>query len=347
MLPTYPLPNTSGNINPDPLIHGLSIYRSFIYSLLALLSTDIIQHTATVVMLQDLIFAALLFSITGYFTRYVISRLNSRLPPGPWGFPVIGCLPLLGSMPHAALAKLAQKYGPIMHLKLGTRDIVVASKPDSARAFLKNLDQNFCNRSPNAGAKHMTYGAQDFVFAEYGSRWKLLRRMTGLHMLGPKSFGDWALLRAMEIGLMIQSIYHLGSQGRPVVIRELLSCAMANIIGQKSISRRVFLTHGSESNDFKKMIVETMRLSGLFNFGDYIPSIAWMDLQGIEGKMKHLHKKFDVLLTKMIDEHVSSYSKREGNEDFLDVVMAEEELSMVNIKALLQVCICHLPYSVF
>lgn len=157
-----------------------------------------------------------------------------------------------------------------------------------------------------------------------------------MHMLGPKSFGDWALLRAMEIGLMIQSIYHLGSQGRPVVIRELLSCAMANIIGQKSISRRVFLTHGSESNDFKKMIVETMRLSGLFNFGDYIPSIAWMDLQGIEGKMKHLHKKFDVLLTKMIDEHVSSYSKREGNEDFLDVVMAEEELSMVNIKALLQ-----------
>jgi flavonoid 3',5'-hydroxylase len=87
--------------------------------------------------------------------------------------------------------------------------------------------------------------------------------------------------------------------------------------------------------------VELMTSAGFFNIGDFIPSIAWMDLQGIEGGMKRLHKRFDVLLTKMIEEHTTSAHERKGKPDFLDVVMANREnssgerLTLTNIKALL------------
>ncbi|PSS15731.1 Flavonoid 3',5'-hydroxylase [Actinidia chinensis var. chinensis] len=244
-------------------------------------------------------------------------------------------------MPHVVLAKMAKRYGPIVYLKMGTCDMVVASSPGVAQAFLKTLDHNFSNRPPNAGATHIAYGAQDFVFADIGPRWNLLRKLSNLHMLGAQSYKDWGHVRATELGHVVRAIHELSQKGEPVVVPEIVVCAMANLIGQKSLSRRVFATHGLDSNDFKYMVVELMRLAGLFNVGDFIPSIAWLDLQGIEGKMKRLHDKFDALLSKMIDEHTLTAHEREGNPDFLDVVMANREVSsefkltMTNVKALL------------
>jgi flavonoid 3',5'-hydroxylase len=143
-------------------------------------------------LLRELATAIILFFITRFSVRSLLGKPNRKLPPGPKGWPVIGALPLLGSMPHVTLANMAKKYGPVMYLKMGTCNMVVASTPDAARVFLKTLDINFSNRPPNAGATHLAYDAQDMVFADYGQRWKLLRKLSNLHMLGGKALDDWA-----------------------------------------------------------------------------------------------------------------------------------------------------------
>ncbi|RVW14939.1 Flavonoid 3',5'-hydroxylase 2 [Vitis vinifera] len=212
---------------------------------------------------------------------------------------------------------------------------------EAARAFLKTLDINFSNRPPNAGATHLAYDAQDMVFADYGPRWKLLRKLSNLHMLGVKALEDWSRVRTVELGHMLRAMLELSQREEPVVVPEMLSFSVANMIGQVILSRRVFETKGSESNEFKDMVVELMTSAGYFNIGDFIPSIAWLDIQGIERGMKHLHKKFDKLLTRMIEEHTASAHERKGNPDFLDVVMGHqgnstgEKLTLTNIKALL------------
>ncbi|PKI77207.1 hypothetical protein CRG98_002417 [Punica granatum] len=302
------------------------------------------------ILFREIAIAAFLFFVVRLFVNTLSSRKRPRkLPPGPKGWPIIGALPLLGSMPHVALAKMAKKYGPVMYLKMGTCNMVVASTPNAARAFLKTLDINFSNRPPNAGATHLAYNAQDMVFADYGPRWKLLRKLSNLHMLGGKALEDWARVREFEVGHMLQAMCEVSKRGEPVVVPEMLTYAMANMIGQVILSRRVFVMKGSESNEFKDMVVELMTSAGFFNIGDFIPSIAWMDLQGIEGGMKKLHKKFDVLITKMIKQHAATARERKGKPDFLDVVMANSELSegerltVINIKALLLVCPFHVP----
>ncbi|PON75725.1 Cytochrome P450, E-class, group I [Parasponia andersonii] len=293
---------------------------------------------------REIVVTVLLFFVTRFSIRSLFSKPSKRLPPGPKGWPIVGALPLLGSMPHVTLSQMAKKYGPVMFLKMGTCNMVVASTPDAARAFLKTLDLNFSNRPPNAGATHLAYGAQDMVFADYGPRWKLLRKLSNLHMLGGKALDNWAQVREAELGHMIRAMCDCSQRGEVVVVPEMLNYAMANMIGQVILSRRVFVTKGSESNEFKDMVVELMTSAGYFNIGDFIPSIAWMDVQGIERGMKQLHKRFDQLLTKMIEEHVASSQQRKGNPDFLDVVMAinrdksisnEEKISLTNIKALL------------
>ncbi|XP_054792122.1 flavonoid 3',5'-hydroxylase 2-like [Prosopis cineraria] len=292
-------------------------------------------------LLQDLAVAIIIFFTTRFFFRSIFKGHNRKLPPGPTGWPFLGALPILGPMPHVTLFKLARKYGPVMYLKMGTTGMVVASTPDAARAFLKTLDVNFSNRPPNAGSIILGYNA-DMVFADYGSRWKLERKISNLHMLGGKALDDWAHFRVMELGHMLRAMYDASKQGQPVVVPEMLTYAMANMIGQLILGKRVFETKGSESNEFKDMVVELMTSAGLFNIGDFIPFLRRFDLQGLERGMKQLNHKFDVLLTKMIEDHQATAHKRKGKPDFLDIVtkyMKEnpegEPLTMTNVKALL------------
>nr|AQL59239.1 flavonoid 3',5'-hydroxylase [Delphinium chefoense] len=283
--------------------------------------------------------AAILF----FITHLLLSpRRTRKLPPGPKGWPVVGALPMLGNMPHVALANLSRRYGPIVYLKLGSRGMVVASTPDSARAFLKTQDLNFSNRPTDAGATHIAYNSQDMVFADYGPRWKLLRKLSSLHMLGGKAVEDWAVVRRDEVGYMVKAIYESSCAGEAVHVPDMLVFAMANMLGQVILSRRVFVTKGVESNEFKEMVIELMTSAGLFNVGDFIPSIAWMDLQGIVRGMKRLHKKFDALLDKILREHTATRRERKEKPDLVDVLMdnrdnksEQERLTDTNIKALL------------
>ncbi|WJZ89617.1 hypothetical protein VitviT2T_008824 [Vitis vinifera] len=78
-------------------------------------------------LLIELAAATLLFFITRFFIRSLLPKSSWKLPPGPKGWPLVGALPLLGNMPHVALAKMAKRYGPVMFLKMGTNSMMVAS----------------------------------------------------------------------------------------------------------------------------------------------------------------------------------------------------------------------------
>lgn len=114
-------------------------------------------------------------------------------------------------------------------------------------------------------------------------------------MLGGKALDDWAQIRDEEMGHMLGAMYDCNKRDEAVVVAEMLTYSMANMIGQVILSRRVFETKGSESNEFKDMVVELMTVAGYFNIGDFIPFLAKLDLQGIERGMKQLHKKFNLM----------------------------------------------------
>lgn len=288
--------------------------------------------------------AVLIFFISRFFSRLILGSSSKNLPPGPKGWPILGALPLMGTMPHVTLTNMSKKYGPIMFLKMGTCDTVVASNPEAARVFLKTLDNNFSNRPPIAGAIHLGYNSQDLVFADYGPKWSQLRKLTNLHMLGGKALQDWAHVRETEVGHMVRAAHESSKQGEPIEVCDLVSCAITNMVSQVILSRRIFANKGSESKVFKDMVVEFMTLSGVNNIGDFVPYVARIDLQGVVGKMKHLHQRFDKFFIKMIAEHVESAHERKEKPDFLDILMesgedlsGDQRLTLSNIKALLLV----------
>ncbi|CAL4922827.1 unnamed protein product [Urochloa decumbens] len=284
------------------------------------------------------------------FLRSSLSSSSSRsrrLPPGPPGLPVLGALPLVGPAPHAGLAALARKYGPIMYLKMGTSGVVVASSPPAARTFLKALDAQYANRPGVASAAEITYARQNMVFADYGPRWKLMRKLSSVHLLGARALLDWACVRREEAARMVRGVAEAAAEGRHVVVPEVLVCALANIVGRITVSKRVFDAQGDESNSYKDMIVSLLTGAGMFNIGDFVPALARLDLQGVQAKMRRIHHQFDGLITELLAEHAATAAERarQGRQDFVDRLRASmeagadddsgETITEVNIKGLI------------
>lgn len=140
-----------------------------------------------------------LYSLLVAFLLYFLLSLRNRyprpLPPGPKPWPVIGNLPHLGAVPHHAIEALAREYGPLMHLWMGSVHVVVAASASVAAQFLKTHDANFSSRPPNSGAKHIAYNYQDLVFAPYGPRWRMLRKICSVHLFSAKALDDFRHVR--------------------------------------------------------------------------------------------------------------------------------------------------------
>lgn len=80
-----------------------------------------------------------LFIIPLFFLYLFSTSSRRRYPPGPRGWPLIGNMMIMDQLTHRGLAKLAEKYGGVMHLKMGYIHKIVISGPEEARQVLQVL----------------------------------------------------------------------------------------------------------------------------------------------------------------------------------------------------------------
>ena len=67
-----------------------------------------------------------------------------------------------------------------------------------------------------------------------------------------------------------------------------IMCRM--VFGRKYSDEETYDTGG-----FKEMIHEFAFMLGVFDIGDFIPYLGWMDLQGLRRRQKEIHKRVDGL----------------------------------------------------
>nr|CAB3500751.1 unnamed protein product [Digitaria exilis] len=260
------------------------------------------------------------------------TRKRYNLPPGPRPWPVIGNLDLIGALPHRSIHELSARHGggaplPLMSLRFGSVPVVVASTVDAARFVLKTHDASFIDRPKMASGRYTAYNFSDIVWAPYGAYWRQARKLWQTTLFSARQLRSQEHARAEELRAMLRGLLPPPppppSSSSPatasvaVELKERLILLNLNVVSRMALGRKYVVEGGAGSSspvtpgEFRWMVDELFHLNGVLSVGDFIPWLAWMDLQGYVGRMKRLAKMFDRFLEHVLEEHIER-RRREG-----------------------------------
>ncbi|AET00663.1 cytochrome P450 71D10 [Medicago truncatula] len=272
--------------------------------------------------------------------RWSFNNSTTKLPPGPWKLPLIGNLHQIisRSLPHHLFKILADKYGPLMHLKLGEVPYVIVSSPEIAKEIMKTHDLNFCDRPNLLLSNIYSYNATDIAFAAYGEHWRQLRKICVIELLSAKRVQSFRSIREDEVSNLVKSI--TASEGSVVnLTRKIFS--MTNGI----TARAAFGKRNRHQDVFIPALEKVVVLLGRFEIADLYPSIKllqWMTRE--KTKMEKLHTEIDMIAQDIIDDHRSIHKEASNDEDLVDVLLkiqqenyhSEHPLTDDNMKSIIQ-----------
>ncbi|KAI3749989.1 hypothetical protein L2E82_20613 [Cichorium intybus] len=272
-------------------------------------------------------------------------KQNLRLPPSPPSLPIIGHLHHLGPLIHQSFHNLSTRYGPLIHLRLGSVPCVVASTPGLARDFLKTNELAFSSRKHSLAIDHITYGVS-FAFAPNGPYWKFIKKLSTVELLGNQNLGHFLPIRTQEIHELLQTLMEKSKRNESVNLTEELLKLTNNVICQMMMSIRCSGTN-SEADEAKNLVREVTTIFGQFNVSDFIWFCKNVDLQRFKKRYEDIHRRYDSLLENIIcqrEEKRRRKTKREDDtgRDFLDMLLdvlddgnAEIKITRDHIKALI------------
>ncbi|CAL5444663.1 unnamed protein product [Camellia sinensis] len=251
-------------------------------------------------------------------------------PPSPPKLPIVGNLHQLGLFPHCSLRSLAQKYGPLMQLHFGSVPVLVVSSAVAAHEIMKTHDLAFSSRPKTSIATRLTYNSKDVAFSPYGEFWRQVRSICVLHLLSNRRVQSFRNVREEETALMIGQIKHYSSSSSSSLVNltDVFVTLTNNIVCRVALGRKYGGTKGGRR--FKELLAMIAELLGVFNVGDYIPWLAWMNrINGLDAKVESVFKEIDEFLEGVVEEHVDR--RKEGSDtvnigseskhDFVDLLL--------------------------
>ncbi|KAH0466199.1 hypothetical protein IEQ34_006302 [Dendrobium chrysotoxum] len=208
----------------------------------------------------------------------VVSKLSGKklkLPPGPLPVPIFGNWLQVGDdLNHRNLASLAKKFGDILLLRMGQRNLVVVSSPDLAREVLHTQGVEFGSRTRNVVFDIFTGKGQDMVFTVYGEHWRKMRRIMTVPFFTNKVVQQYRYGWEDEAASVVEDVRkNPKSATEGVVIRRRLQLMMYNNMYRIMFDRRFESEDDPLFMKLRALNNERSRLAQSFeyNYGDFIP----------------------------------------------------------------------------
>ncbi|PIA33012.1 hypothetical protein AQUCO_04200037v1 [Aquilegia coerulea] len=242
--------------------------------------------------------------------KQIFYQNSTDKPSIPYPLPILGHLHRIIKKPlHRTLAKLSDKYGPILFLRYGFRRVLLISSPSAVEECLTKNDIAFANRPHLIVGEHLGYNCTSLAFASYGDHWRNLRRITALEVLSSFRLQLFSSVRTEEVrSLVLQLFGNSDYQNfRKVEFKTMFFELTLNVLMRMIAGKRYYgenlMGHLDEAKRFQAIVTESFNLIGMPNLADFLPFLRRFDIQGLEKRMVKSGKDRDSFMQKLIDEH--------------------------------------------
>lgn len=163
--------------------------------------------------------------------RFINStRRRRKLPPGPFPLPIVGSLFKLGNKPQESLAILAQTYGSLMTIKLGSLTTVVVSSSNMVKVVLQKHDQAFASRTVPDAMRILDHHNVSMVWLPYSLQWRNLRKFCASNMFAVQRLNDNEEIRLAKVNDLIDYIRDKSNSKTAINVGQVVFCTTLNMI---------------------------------------------------------------------------------------------------------------------
>ncbi|TVU25750.1 hypothetical protein EJB05_28257, partial [Eragrostis curvula] len=260
-------------------------------------------------------------------STYAIQLINDarrRLPPGPLPLPLVGnLLNIDGEKPHRSLARLAERYGSLMSIRLGVVHAVVVSSSEAAEEIYQKHKAVLADR-PTIDAWHGNgHRANSYISSPPNARWRALRKFCATELFAPSRLNALRPLRKQKVQELLRCVADQAALGEPVHVGDQAFTAFMNILSGMVFS--VDLDHGPSVRGLKDLAKESSVLATAPNVSDFFPAIAAADLQGVRHKMARVVAAAYQIIDQQFEQRLRGREAGEPNkDDMLDAVLDKE-----------------------
>nr|AHI17493.2 cinnamate 4-hydroxylase [Dryopteris fragrans] len=256
--------------------------------------------------LEGALFSVLVVILASLAVVHLL-RPKLRLPPGPLAVPIFGNWLQVGDdLNHENLSELARKYGEILLLRMGQRNLVVVSSPELAKEVLHTQGVEFGSRTRNVVFDIFTGKGQDMVFTVYGDHWRKMRRIMTVPFFTNKVVQQSRIYWEEEINYAIADLKaHPDAATKGVVIRRRLQMLMYNNMYRMMFNRRFEREDDPLFVELKRLNGERSRLAQSFeyNYGDFIPVLRPFLKRYLQLCQKIKEQRLRLFKDYFLDEH--------------------------------------------
>lgn len=257
--------------------------------------------------LRAVLLAVLTLLLSVHLWRYLRARSSPLRPPGPLAWPLIGNAAQMGNAPHLYFTRLAQKYGEVFQIQLGSRSVVVLNGSSIKQALVKQgLD--FAGRPDFTSFRYVSNG-DSMVFNTTTDWWKLHRKVahstvrmfsTG-NLSTKKVFEHHVLCELRELLQLFVGMTREQGFFQPMTY---LVVSTANIMSAVCFGKR----YSYDDEEFQQVVGRNDQFTQTVGAGSIVDVMPWLQyfpnpIKTMFDNFKRLNVEFSAFIRDKVVEH--------------------------------------------
>ncbi|KAG8504781.1 Cytochrome P450 1B1 [Galemys pyrenaicus] len=250
-------------------------------------------------------------------------RQPGSSPPGPFSWPLIGNAAEVGKVPHLSFARLAQRYGDVFQIRLGSCPVVVLNGEHAIRQALVQQGVAFADRPPFASFRVVSEG-HSIAFSGYSELWKAQRRaafstIRAFSTRYPSSRNIFERHLVGEARELVERLVRGSAGGSFLDPRPLTIVAVANVMSAVCFGCR----YSHDDPEFRELLSHNEEFGRAVAAGSLVDVLPWLQyfpnpVRTAFRQFQQLNRNFSEFVADKFLRHCESLEQGTDPRDMMD-----------------------------